>query len=132
MSPTTDNKTREDKNIVVRMIYSSLNGFPLFSTTSCHWDHSSWPERLEVTFQHLDDSFHDLFRAEYIYCHCCFSVFCSNCFPGGTGTVTIRPVPAARSVLHMRESVPVSHRRLQQMCLIIKKNPTQSKPFKSR
>lgn len=47
VSPPTDNQTRQDKNIVMRaMIYSSLNGLPLFSNTSCPWDYSSWLESL--------------------------------------------------------------------------------------
>lgn len=47
VSPPTDNQTREDKNIVMRaVIYSSLNGLPLFSSTSCPWVYSSWPGSL--------------------------------------------------------------------------------------
>ena len=40
VSPPTDNQTWEDKNIVMRaLIYSSLNGLPLFSSTSHSWDY---------------------------------------------------------------------------------------------
>lgn len=41
--PPMDNHRERDKNTVTRtMIYSSLHGFPLFSSTSCNWDYSSW------------------------------------------------------------------------------------------
>lgn len=41
---------RQDKNIVTRaVIYFSLNGLLLFSTTSCHWDCSSWSGNLNFS-----------------------------------------------------------------------------------